>query len=132
MSENEKYCEGIAIWLARMERFFRAIARRGTDDPWYDDAADILNRIEQFRRIPESGDAWMIAGNFAELQSRVGDLRLKADTDRQRDWVTAIVEGIARALPQARFSTWQGHGHFMVFEDSPRAGKIIREWLATS
>jgi pimeloyl-ACP methyl ester carboxylesterase len=50
----------------------------------------------------------------------------------ERDWVTAVVAGVARALPGARFSTWPGHGHFMVFEDSPQAGKIIREWLATS
>jgi pimeloyl-ACP methyl ester carboxylesterase len=50
----------------------------------------------------------------------------------ERDWVTAVIAGVARALPAARFSTWQGHGHFMVFEDSPRAGKIIREWFATS
>jgi pimeloyl-ACP methyl ester carboxylesterase len=50
----------------------------------------------------------------------------------ERDWVTAVVAGAAAALPGAKFSTWAGHGHFMVFEDSPRAGKIIREWLATS
>jgi pimeloyl-ACP methyl ester carboxylesterase len=50
----------------------------------------------------------------------------------ERDWVTAVIAGVAHALPAARFSTWQGHGHFMVFEDSPRAGKIIREWFATS
>jgi len=74
--------------------------------------------------------SWRGLGNFpgAERIHLIG-----ADPGPgERDWVTAIVEGIARALPQARFSTWQGHGHFMVFEDSPRAGKIIREWLATS
>jgi pimeloyl-ACP methyl ester carboxylesterase len=51
---------------------------------------------------------------------------------QDRDWVTAVVAGVARALPAARFSTWHDHGHFMVFEDSPRAGKIIREWIATT
>lgn len=49
-----------------------------------------------------------------------------------RDWVTAVVAGVVRELAGAKFSTWQDHGHFMVFEDPARAGKIIREWVGTS
>jgi hypothetical protein len=49
----------------------------------------------------------------------------------ERDWVTAIVAGVARQLRDAQFSTWRHHGHFMVFEDPARAGRLIRSWIAT-
>jgi len=49
-----------------------------------------------------------------------------------RDWVTAIVAGVARQMPQATVSIWRNHGHFMVFEDPVRAGRIIRDWIGTT
>lgn len=50
----------------------------------------------------------------------------------ERDWVTAIVAGAARQLPGATLSVWPGHGHFMVFGDPGRAGRLIRTWIATA
>lgn len=128
--ELAKYLNGRGVFAALSEQWLDAHVR-ATLRP--DGDGFVLACSPQIEAAMYSafGDdsTWRRLGDFP-YRERIHLVSGDPDAGSKRDWVTAITGPAAQVLRPGRFTVLRALGHFMIFEDAPRARALIAETLS--